>query len=124
MLAAVAAAVLVTGGVATAQSPGASGSGFTPTRQGGIPGALLPSELKLWTYDKASGTYVEAPGDASQPYVLNDDRQFPAGTTIGYLEGWAANTFSVAIHDRLYELAKQMGATVAQCDANFVRQPR
>ncbi len=119
LVAAVAAAVLVAGGVATAQSPGASGSGFTPVRQGGIPGALLPSELKLWTYDKASGKYVEAPGDASQPYVPNDDRQFPAGTTIGYLEGWAANTFSVAIHDRLYELAKQMGATVAQCDANF-----
>ncbi len=114
-----AAAVVAAGGAAQAQSPAASGSGFTPDRQGGIPGALLPAELKLWTYDTAAGKYVVAPGDASQPYVPNLDRKFPAGTTIGYLEGWAANPFSVAIHDRLYALAQQMGATVAQCDANF-----
>jgi ribose transport system substrate-binding protein len=98
-----------------AQSP----APFVPSRQTGIPGALTPSELKLWTYDFDTGKYVEAPGDGSQTYVPNTDRQFPAETTIGYLEGWAANTFSVSIHDRLYELADQMGAKVAQCDANF-----
>lgn len=94
-------------------------SPFVPHRQGGIPGALLPGELSLWKYDTATGTYVVADGDATVPYVPNDDRQFAAGITIAYEEGWAQNTFSVSIHNRIYELATQMGANIIQCDANF-----
>ena len=30
---------------------------FTPRPQGGIKGALLPSERSLWTYDAATGKY-------------------------------------------------------------------
>ena len=39
--------------------------------EAGIPGGLLPEELSLWTYDADSGTYVEAEGDATQPYTPN-----------------------------------------------------
>ena len=91
---------------------------FTPQRQGGIAGALLPDELKLWSYDTASGTYGVVEGDGSQPYTP-DLRQFPAGTKIGFEEGWAAIPFSASINKRLYALADQLGFSVVYCDSAF-----
>ena len=128
--AAIGATVLLTsGGAAHPAAPRAhpgynedaspSGAAFVPTRQGGIPGALLPDELHLWKYDTSTGKYTVVDGDATQPYVVNTDRQFPAGTSIGYEEGWASNPFSVSIHDSLFKLAPQMGATLPQCDVNY-----
>ena len=122
------AALLVTGGatapvhphvVAAPNEGSPSPAAFVPQRANGIPGALLPSELKLWKYDSSTGKYAAVDGDASQTYVPNDERTFPAGTTIAYEEGWAQNPFSVAIHNQVYALAQKMGATIIQCDANF-----
>ena len=95
------------------------GDTFTPQRASGIPGALLPSELKLWQYDSPTGQYVEVPGDASAPYVPNLDRTAPEPYTIGYVEGWAANTASALIHKGIYDLAAKMGVEIVTCDAQF-----
>ncbi len=101
----------------SAQDP--SPEAFTPQRQGGIAGALLPGELKLWQYDTASGKYVEVPGDASAPYVPNLDRTLPEPYTIGYIEGWAANPASALIHQGIYDLAAKLGFEIITCDAQF-----
>jgi ribose transport system substrate-binding protein len=95
-----------------------SAAAFTPQRKNGIPGALLPSDLKLWTYDFATAKYVVAPGDASAAYVPND-RAAPKPYTIAYEEGWAANSFSVSIHQGIYSWAKKMGVKIITCDAQF-----
>jgi ribose transport system substrate-binding protein len=97
-----------------AQSPGA----FTPSRQGGIPGALLPEELHLWQWDAPTGSYVEVEGDASQPYVPNP-RSPGEGAVIGFAEGWAAIPFSASINQRLYGLAEELGFNIAYCDQEF-----
>ena len=102
-----------------APTAAASAAAFTPTRAAGIPGALLPSELKLWKYDTAAGKYVEVPGDASAPYVPNDNRTAPKPYTIGYIEGWAANTASALIHKGIYDWAAKMGVKIITCDAQF-----
>ena len=102
------------GGAAASQSAAA----FTPHRTGGIPGALLSTELKLWKYDPATATYVVADGDASAPYVPND-RNASKPYTIAYEEGWAANTFSVSIHKGIYDWASKMGVKIITCDAQF-----
>jgi ribose transport system substrate-binding protein len=91
-----------------AQSPGA----FTPSRQGGIPGALLPDELSLWQWDAATSSYVEVEGDASQPYVPNP-RSLGEGAVVGFAEGWAAIPFSASINQRVYALADELGFSVA-----------
>lgn len=117
------AATLLTS-VAAAQ-PGAPAAGprfdqeaFTPQRQGGIAGALLPEELKLWSYDAATGMYTVVEGDASAPYVA-DPRPLPEGSRVGFAEGWAAIPFSFAINQRLYGLADELGFEVAYCDTEF-----
>jgi ribose transport system substrate-binding protein len=113
-----------TAGSSTAASPSAaaaspSAAAFTPQRASGIPGALLPSELKLWKYDSSAGKYVEVPGDASAPYVPNDNRTAPKPYTIGYIEGWAANPASALIHKGIYDWAAKMGVKIITCDAQF-----
>ena len=105
------------GGSAVAQSP--DPEPFTPVRAGGIGGALLPEELALWTYDSSAGQYVETPGDASAPYVPNDDRTAPERYTIGYIEGWAANPASALVHKGIYDWAAKMGVDIVTCDAQF-----
>ena len=95
-----------------------SAAAFTPHRTGGIAGALLASELKLWKYDPATAKYVVADGDASAPYVPND-RNAPKAYTIAYEEGWAANSFSVSIHKGIYDWAAKMGVKIITCDAQF-----
>lgn len=95
-----------------------SAAAFTPHRTGGIPGALLATELKLWKYDPATATYVVADGDGSAPYVPND-RNAPKAYTIAYEEGWAANSFSVSIHKGIYNWASKMGVKIITCDAQF-----
>ncbi|MFN8623115.1 MAG: substrate-binding domain-containing protein [Chloroflexota bacterium] len=123
-LALLGAAALVTSGAAgrpVAQRSVATNdqdASFTPQRQGGIAGALLPSELKLWKYDAASGTYQVVDGDASAPYQPHAP-SLPAGTKIGFEEGWAAIPFSASINKRVYELAAQAGAEVVYCDSAF-----
>jgi ribose transport system substrate-binding protein len=94
---------------------------YTPQRQGGIPGALLPDELSLWTYDGGSASYVPVEGDASAPYVPNP-RAFPEGTKIGFAEGLAAIPFSNAINRGIYALADELGFEVIYCDNNFDAQ--
>ncbi len=111
-------AALPTATSADQSSSPAGGSGFTPTRTGGIPGSLLPSELSLWQWDPATSKYVVAEGDASQPYVPTL-RAAPAGTKIGYAEGWAAIPFSASINKGIYANAAQVGAEIAYCDIDF-----
>ena len=122
-LALLGAAVLVTAGAAgRPASPRAAHTNdqdaFTPQRAGGIPGALLPDELKLWQYDPATGTFAVVEGDASAPYVANP-RALPDGTKVGFAEGWAAIPFSFSINKHLYELGTELGFEVVYCDTEF-----
>jgi ribose transport system substrate-binding protein len=91
---------------------------YTPERQGGIPGGLLPEELSLWQYDADAGTYGPVEGDATQPYVPNL-RPFPEGTVIGFAEGLASIPFSAEINKGIYRLADELGYEVVYCDNNF-----
>lgn len=91
---------------------------FSPRPQGGISGALLPTERKLWTYDTATGKYVEAAGDASQPYTPNL-RKPAKPLTFAFAEGWAAIPFSVSINKGIYKIAGDLGINIIYCDQEF-----
>jgi ribose transport system substrate-binding protein len=112
--------------VAACSSPGASAPAsadtgapaFSPRPQSGIPGALLPTERKLWTYDAATGKYVDAPGDASAPYAPNL-RKPDGAKTFAFAEGWAAIPFSVAINKGIYKIAGDEGIDIIYCDQEF-----
>ena len=110
----VGAALLAGVTAATASSLGL----FTPKPKAGIKGALLPSQLHLWKYNKAKGHYVVVAGNASKPYVPHM-RKAPKAWTIAFAEGWAANPFSVPIHRGVYKLAKAAGLKVIYCDNAF-----
>jgi ribose transport system substrate-binding protein len=106
------ASVVASSGASTAATP------FKPVPKGGIKGALLPSQVKLWKYDTATGRYKVVPGKAPArytPHVGKAPRQY----TIAFAEGWAANAFSVPIHKAMYALAKQMGVKLIYCDNEF-----
>lgn len=94
---------------------------YVPERVAGIPGALLPEELSLWSYDSDTAAYTVVEGDASAPYVPNL-RAFPEGTKIGFAEGLAAIPFSNAINRGIYALAEELGFEVVYCDNNFDAQ--
>jgi ribose transport system substrate-binding protein len=115
-LALVAGAALAAGALAATAS--STGLGFTPRPKSGIKGALLPSQLHLWKYDKSKGHYVVVAGNASEPYVPHM-RKAPKQWTIAFAEGWAANPFSVPIHKGVYKLAKQAGLKIIYCDNAF-----
>ena len=104
--------------LALAPQAGSAQQTYTPERRTDIPGDLPPEDLKMWVYDKASGAYQPAEGDASQPYVPNP-RAFPEGTVIGFAEGLAAIPFSHVINEDVYTYADELGYTVAYCDNNF-----
>jgi ribose transport system substrate-binding protein len=106
----IAAAVAVT-------TAGAARQGFTPHPPAGIKGALLPSQIHLWRYDK-SGKYVAVTGKAPAVYVPHI-RKAPRRYTIAFAEGWAANPFSVPIHQGVYLYAKLAGVKVIYCDNQF-----
>jgi ribose transport system substrate-binding protein len=93
-------------------------SNFTARPQGGIQGALLPGERKLWTYDAASGKYVAVPGDASGEYMPNL-RKPAKHLTFAFAEGWAAIPFSVSINKGIYRIAKNLGIDIIYCDQEF-----
>ena len=97
----------------TAEEAGAN----TPVLTGGIPGALLPEELKLWKYDFATGKYTPTEGDA-QSYVVNlvkPDKTF----TLAHMDGWATNPFAIPIAKGIAKLAKDLGLKLIYCDAEF-----
>lgn len=96
----------------------ADDGGFKPRPQGGISGALLPSERKLWKYDFDAGKYVEAPGDASGQYVPNL-RKPAKPLTFAFAEGWAAIPFSVSINKGIYRIAGDLGIKIIYCDQEF-----
>jgi ribose transport system substrate-binding protein len=103
-----------------AASSGASTTGgpFKPVLKSGIKGALLPSQVKLWKYDKATGQYKPVAGKAPAeyvPHIAKESKQY----TIAFAEGWAANAFSVPIHKAMYKLASQMGVKLIYCDNEF-----
>ena len=90
---------------------------YTPVLTGGIPGALLPEELKLWKYDFAAAKYTPTEGDA-QSYVLNlvkPDKTF----TLAHMDGWATNPFAIPIAKGIAKLAKDLGLKLIYCDAEF-----
>jgi ribose transport system substrate-binding protein len=91
---------------------------FTPKLKTGIPGALLPSELKLWKYNHGNGQYEVVPGDASKPYKPEISK-FPAGTKLGYIDPWAANPFAIPIREGFEKLGKEYGFEIAYCDTGF-----
>lgn len=111
------AAGLVLGGL-QAGTAFADDGGFKPRPQGGISGALLPSERKLWKYDFDAGKYVEAPGDASGQYVPNL-RKPAKPLTFAFAEGWAAIPFSVSINKGIYRIAGDLGIKIIYCDQEF-----
>ena len=90
---------------------------YTPVLKSGIPGALLPEELKLWKYDFATGKYTPTEGDA-QSYVVNlvkPDKTF----TLAHMDGWATNPFAIPIAKGIAKLAKDLGLKLIYCDAEF-----
>ena len=90
---------------------------YTPVLKGGIPGALLPEELKLWKYDFATAKYTPTEGDA-QSYVVNlvkPDKTF----TLAHMDGWATNPFAIPITKGISKLAKDLGLKLIYCDAEF-----
>ncbi len=93
-------------------------SAFEPRPAGGIAGALLPEERRLWKYDFDSHAFSEVSGDASGAYAV-DLKPLPNGKKIGFAEGWAAIPFSYAINKRLYELADELGFEVVYCDNEY-----
>jgi ribose transport system substrate-binding protein len=95
-----------------------AGSGFTPQPPSGIKGALLPSQIKLWKYDKSTGQYVVVAGKPPATYVPHI-KKAPKQWTIAFAEGWAANAFSVPIHKGVYQYAKDAGVKVIYCDNQF-----
>jgi ribose transport system substrate-binding protein len=106
------------GGSGESSTASTEAAAFKPEVQGGISGALLPSELELWKYNFSNGTYEAVPGNAEKPFVP-ELKQFPAGTKIGYIDPWAANPFSIPIREGFEELGKKYGFEVAYCDAAF-----
>jgi ribose transport system substrate-binding protein len=116
-------AVMTLAGLATASFAGIgsaaeSGAAFSARPQGGISGALLPSERKLWTYDDQTGKYVDVAGDASGPYTPNL-RKPAKPLTFAFAEGWAAIPFSVAINKGIYRIAGDLGIAIIYCDQEF-----
>jgi len=109
--------VLATAGSAVTFSIGVAQE-FEARPSGGIPGALLPEERSLWTYNPATSQYEVTEGDASAPYDANP-RALPAGTKFGFAEGWAAIPFSYAINQRLYQLADELDFEIVYCDNAF-----
>jgi ribose transport system substrate-binding protein len=110
--------VVVAASVAAGAWAGTTATPFKPVLKGGIKGALLPSQLKMWKYDKATGQYKVAPGKVPAeyvPHVTKESKQY----TIAFAEGWAANAFSVPIHKAMYKLAAQMGVKLIYCDNEF-----
>ncbi len=90
---------------------------YTPVLTGGIPGALLPEELKLWKYDFTTAKYTPTEGDA-QSYVVNlvkPDKTF----TLAHMDGWATNPFAIPITKGIAKLAKDLGLKLIYCDAEF-----
>jgi ribose transport system substrate-binding protein len=90
---------------------------YTPVLTSGIPGALLPEELKLWKYDFATAKYTPTEGDA-QSYVINlvkPDKTF----TLAHMDGWATNPFAIPITKGIAKLAKDLGLKLIYCDAEF-----
>ena len=102
----------------TVMSPAVLAKDFESSRQGGTPGALLPEELALWSYNTNTSRFDVVSGDASAPYALNL-RALPEGSRIGFAEGWAAIPFSYAINQRLYELADELEFEVVYCDNDY-----
>jgi ribose transport system substrate-binding protein len=110
--------VAVVAAAALAAAAWSQSGAYQPRPKHGVKGALLPTELKLWKFDKASGTYKVVPGVASAPYVPRVGKA-PQAWTIAFAEGWAANPFSVPIHKGVYALAKKAGVKIIYCDNNF-----
>ena len=117
-------AVLTVAGLAGAAFGGGTGvaaeaaGAFSPRPQGGISGALLPSERKLWTYDAGSGKYIVTAGDASGQYTPNL-RKPAKKLTFAFAEGWAAIPFSVSINKGIYKIAGDLGISIIYCDQEF-----
>jgi ribose transport system substrate-binding protein len=105
------------GGEGASESEGKT-TAFHAKPKGGIPGALLANELKLWKYDFDTGKYEVVPGDASKPYKP-EITDFKPGTKIGYIDPWAANTFAIPIREGVEQLGKEYGFEVIYCDAAF-----
>lgn len=114
-------ALLTAAGCARGNAGGADGAGpsrhFTPKVQAGIPGALLPDERKLWTWDTAAKKYVEVSGSAATYEPKLGD--FPPGTTIAYQDPQATNAFAVPIKNGVYSLAKKYGVKIIYCDSAY-----
>jgi len=90
---------------------------YTPVLTGGIPGALLPEELKLWKYDFATAKYTPTEGDALS-YAVNlvkPDKTF----TLAHMDGWATNPFAIPIAKGIAKHAKDLGLKLIYCDAEF-----
>ena len=108
----------ITAAATMAGGPVLAEEAFSPRPQGGIKGALLPSERSLWTYDAATGQFVVVEGDASGHYVPNL-RKPSKPLTFAFAEGWAAIPFSVSINKGIYRIADELGIAIIYCDQEF-----
>ena len=116
----VALALLLTACASSSNDEAASSESAAPFEavlKGGIPGALLPEELKLWKYDFATGAYTVEEGDASS-YTLNLNK--PGKTfTLAHMDGWATNPFAIPIRKSIEKNARDLGLKLIYCDAEF-----
>ena len=110
--------IVLCGALAPVATSADDASAFEPRPKGGIAGALLPEERRLWKCDFDKSSFAEVAGDASGTYAV-DLKPLPQGKKIGFAEGWAAIPFSYAINKRLYELADEFDFEVVYCDNEY-----
>jgi ribose transport system substrate-binding protein len=111
-------AAAASAGHGRAASTAIQASSFKPHPPAGINGALLPSQIHLWKYAKATGKYVAVSGKPPATYVPHIHKA-KKQWTIAFAEGWAANAFSVPIHQGVYLYAKLAGVKIIYCDNQF-----
>lgn len=94
-----------------------AGSSYSATPVGGIPGALLPEERKLWTYDSATGEYAPVDGDATSYEVKLNKPDKPL--TIAYMDPWGTNLFAIPIREGVQKISDDLGINLIYCDTEF-----
>ncbi|MEO3930617.1 substrate-binding domain-containing protein [Micromonosporaceae bacterium B7E4] len=96
---------------------GDAGKPFVAERATNVAGDLLPEDRVLWTYDAATGKYVEVKGDASTYTPTLEKPTDP--TTIAYMDPWGSNPFAIPIREGVQQLTKKLGIKLIYCDTEF-----
>ena len=104
------------GRASEAESP--SGEPYAVKIPRGLAGNLAADERSLVRYDKSTGKYTKVDGDASS-YVLDVQRDVPAGSVLAFGDGQASVPFAAAIVRALRPLAGEIGFELKYCDLDL-----